>query len=81
MGRPVQFEATLYNRDVRSYLTSGRRHPKLYAGWAYQNVVIVAARTLDEARSQIVRAYPESDGFVLMSIDPCHQYGWQRRPL
>lgn len=79
MGRAaVKYEATVYNRDVRDALKSGQDHPQYYAGWAYQNVVTVDVESLDAARSEIARRYPESDGFVVMSIDPCHPYGWHR---
>lgn len=73
----VKFEATLYNRDVRACLKSGKTHPRLYAGWAYQNIITVDASSAEEARSRIANDYPETEGFVLMDIEPCHRYGWR----
>lgn len=72
----VVFEATLYNREVRSYIRSGRKHPRLYAGWAFQNIITIKARSLEDARTRIKSTYPENDGFVLTGIEPCHQFGW-----
>lgn len=72
----AKFEATLYNRDVRACLKSGKTHPRLYAGWAYQNIITVDAGSVDEARSRIANDYPETEGFVLMALEPCHRYGW-----
>lgn len=72
------YEATIYNRQVREAIRAGRQHPDYYTGWAYENVVSVDAGSLDEARREIARRYPEKDGFVVVTIDACHPYGWQR---
>lgn len=76
MGQRLKFEATIYNEEVRAYMKSGQLHPSLYPGWAYQNIITVDAETVEEARSRISNDYPEDAGFVLMSIEPCHGFGW-----
>ncbi|MDA5194382.1 hypothetical protein [Govanella unica] len=73
----AKFEATLYNREVQAYLKSGKKHPRFYAGWAYQNIITVIARSIEEARKRIRTDYPETEGFVLMAIEPYHQHGWR----
>lgn len=73
----AKFEATLYNRDVQACLKSGKTHPRLYAGWAYQNIITVNARSIEDAHSRISNDYPETEGFVLMAIEPCHDHGWR----
>lgn len=72
------YEATIYNRQVREAVRAGREHPDYYAGWAYQNVVSIEAGSLDEAKREIARRYPEKDGFVLVALEASHPYGWQR---
>ncbi|HEY8352403.1 MAG TPA: hypothetical protein VIK87_07650 [Sphingomonadales bacterium] len=73
------YEATIYNRKVLEAVREGRQHPEFYAGWAYQNVVTVDAASLEEARREIARRYPEKDGFVVVGIEACYpSFGWQR---
>lgn len=64
------FEALIFNSSVAHQAKRGEKHPFYDASWGMPCPVHVWARTLDEAKHELERAFPASGGFKVVHIQP-----------
>ena len=68
--RQMQFEAAIYNREVRLALKDNRSHSVLGDHWANTQYFSVIAETGSEARAYFADRYPPDQGFVIADLTP-----------
>ena len=68
--RQMQFEAAIYNREVRAALKDNRVHALLGDHWANTQYFSVIAATGAEARALLADRYPPDQGFVIADLTP-----------
>ncbi len=64
------FEATIYNKEVRSLVKENQSHLFYDDQWADVRVHDVLAENEDQARALIAERFPPDDGFVIGTIVP-----------
>jgi len=62
------FEASIYNREVRSLVKENQSHSIYEDHWADCQKHDVCARDESEARRMISERYPSDDGFVIEDV-------------
>lgn len=68
----MQFQFTVYNKDVRAALKDNTGHRIYGDHWADVQVYEVFADDEAEARDLIDRRYPPEDGFVSEILSPAN---------
>jgi len=69
-GKPVSFEAGIYNKEVMELLKKGQRHRHLKDEWAEVHYVKTMAFTIDDARRKLTAKYPPEQGYVIDAVYP-----------
>jgi len=62
------FEASIYNKDVRSLVKQNQSHAVYEDRWADCQKHDVCAADEGEARRLIAERYPEDDGFIIEAV-------------
>ncbi len=68
--RQMEFEAAIYNREVRAAIKDNRSHAVLGDHWADTQYVSVVAETGAGARALLADRYPSDQGFVIADLTP-----------
>lgn len=69
-GKPLAFEAGIYNKDVIEEMKNGQRHRHLKDDWAEVHYIKTLAYTLEDARRKLAAKYPPEQGYVIDAVYP-----------
>jgi|TARA_B100000315_G_scaffold221740_1_gene225330 hypothetical protein len=62
------YEAAIYNQEVRDAIASGKQHERVSHDWADVRFIEVTAPNQDMALAKINEEYPSGEGFVVEEI-------------
>jgi len=64
----TEYEIPVYNIEVRKAVLNGDDHPELEDKWADTHLIVVRAKTPEEAIAICRRKHPEKMGFVFGDV-------------